>query len=113
MIRMSRVGRKRLLLKAIQDHDKRHHNGALTTPQAAHAAGLISSSNVLSMLRELEESGHIFECQVLPTYQSKYTVRAWRVARWFNQPLPDRFIRIGGVQVNWNTGKVVEDAESI
>lgn len=106
MIRMSRVGRKRLLLKAIHDHDKRHHNGALTTPQAAHAAGLISSSNVVAMLRELADAELIFECQIEPAYQCGYTVRAWCVARWVNQTLPDRFITIGGVQVNWNTGEV-------
>jgi len=109
MIRMSRAGRKRLLLKAIVEHDKRYHNGALTTAQAAHQAGLMSSTNVVNMLRELADAQEIVECYIGPSYQCGYTIRAWRVARWVNQPPPDRFINIGGVSVNWNTGEVKEN----
>lgn len=107
MIRMSRAGRKRLMLGAIQKHDKRYPTGALPTAKVAHAAGLMSSSNVVSMLNELAQDGLIQEVQIEPSYDCGYTVRAWKLAKWYNEPLPDRFIEIGGVKVNWNTGEVV------
>lgn len=101
MIRMSRAGRKSLMCKAINAHDKRKKGGALTTPQMAHAAGLVSSTNVLSMLKEMEREGLIFEVQIEPTYQCGYTVRAWCVACWANLPLPPRFIKIAHKGHEW------------
>ena len=109
MIRMSRAGCKSLMLKVLAAHDKRHRNGALTTAKLAHGAGLMSSSNVVAMLKELEMDGLIFEVQIEPSYQCGYTVRAWAMEHWSNKPLPDRFITIGKVSVNWNTGEVVEN----
>lgn len=110
MLKMSRVGRKALMFKAIMAHDRKHKGGALTTPQMAHAAGLMSSSNVLSMLRELEQSYVISEVQIEPTYQCGYTVRAWRITEVIQMPLPERYIKITSGRSNNRIEEMVKNA---
>jgi hypothetical protein len=95
-----------MMARAMAAHDRKHMDGCLTTAQLAHAAGLKSSSKVVAMLKELEASKYIIEVNIEPRYGCGYTVRAWKLAKWYNEPLPDRFIVIGGVQVNWSTGEV-------
>ena len=100
MIRMSRVGRKALMFGALQHHNYRYPKGALTTAKLAHHAGLISSTNVLNMLRELAAEGKIVECAIEPSYQCGYTVRAWRMPFYKQIPLPDNTITINGTKYN-------------
>lgn len=109
MIRVSRVGRKAMMLKVLMAWDRKHPDGALTTAKLAHAVGLKSSSNVVAMLREMARDERVIEVQIAPTYNGKCCVRAWSLAKWYNEPLPDRFITIGGVNVNWSTGEVIEN----
>ncbi len=111
MVRMSRAGRKSMMLKAVMAHDRKHPSGCLATATLAHAAGLKSSSDVVKMLREMESQSRIIEVQFEPKHGCGYTVRGWALARWVNEPLPDRFIVIGNVRVNWATGEVVENVE--
>lgn len=105
---MSRAGRKELMMKAIIAHDRKRPTGSLVTAKVAHAAGLKSSTEVVKMLRELAKDDLVVEVYIEPSYGCGYRVRAWKLARWSNQPLPDRFITIGGVAVNWSTGEVVD-----
>lgn len=99
MIRMSRAGRKALMLGALQKHDRRYKGGCLTTAQLAHNAGLMSSTNVVNMLRELVAEDKIREVQTEPTYGAGYTVRAWQMVTWKQMSLPDRYILINGEKV--------------
>jgi len=105
-MKMSRAGRKSLMLSALCHHDKRYPRGCLTTAKLAHAAGLMSSTEVVKMLREMAKTDLIREVQIEPRYQCGYTVRAWQLVRWEQKPLPDheilingqRFLMSGGVQ---------------
>jgi len=97
MIRMSRVGRKRLMLKAIQAHCKRWKGGYLPTAKVAHSAGLMSSTNVKNMLRELEKEGLICGAQIEPYYGCGYTIQGWTLAVYEQMELPARYIKINGV----------------
>jgi len=110
-MRMSRAGRKELMLKAICRHDKRHPRGSLQTAKVAHAAGLMSSTEVVKMLRELAEDGLIIETYIEPSYQCGYTIRAWQLARHETMPLPSKFITINGVMFNRNTGEELGHVE--
>ena len=109
MIRMSRAGRKALMFKALMAHDRKYKGGALTTAQLAHMAGLMSSSNVVAMLREMEKFGRVREVQIEPTYQCGYTVRAWTIVREEQMPLSDEYIVINGVKWNKRTGAEVQN----
>jgi len=99
MIRMSRAGRKRLMLKAIEQHCKRFKGGYLPTSKVAHRAGLMSSTNVKNMLKEMESEGLIKSAQIEPFYDCGYTVVGWTLAQYEQMPLPERYIKINGV--NW------------
>lgn len=110
-MRMKRAGRKRLMLQAIQRHDKRYPRGSLVTAKVAHAAGLISSSEVVKMLRELAAEGLVIETQIEPTYQCGYTLRAWRLAHHEQMPLPSKFITINGIMLNRETGEEIGHVE--
>lgn len=106
MIRVSRAGRKAQFLTLIMAYDRKHPDGCLTTAQFARKVGLKSSSNIVSMLHEMAKSDRLIEVQIEPSCGCGYTIRAWKLAKWYNEPLPDRFIEIGGVKVNWSTGEV-------
>jgi Mn-dependent DtxR family transcriptional regulator len=99
MIRMSRVGRKALMLKAINAHCKKYRGGFLPTPKVAHRAGLVSSTEVRKMLREMQDDGLIKSAQIEPYYGCEYTVEGWTLAIYEQVPLPERYIKINGV--NW------------
>ena len=109
MIRMSRAGRKALMLGALQKHDRRYKGGCLTTAQLAHSAGLMSSTNVVNMLLELVADDKVREVQIEPTYGAGYTVRAWQIAQLKQMPLPDEYIVINGMKLNKSTGEVVQN----
>lgn len=102
MIRMSRAGRKALMLKAIKRHCAKYRGGYLPTAKVAHAAGLVSSTEVVKMLKELEADGLVKEAQIEPHYACGYTVRAWTLAVWEQIPLPERYIKINGI--NYRVG---------
>jgi len=106
-MRMSRAGRKELMYRALVRHDKRYPRAALPTAKLAHAAGLISSTEVVKMLRELVADGKVIECQTEPTYQCGYTVRAWALARMQQVALPDRVIVINRKSFFYETGEQV------
>lgn len=96
MIRMSRAGRKDLMLRALAAYNRKHKGGCLKTADLAHAAGLMSSSNVVKMLRELEQDGKVTEVSIEPYYNCGYTVRAWQLAQYKQMELPERYIVING-----------------
>lgn len=101
MIRMSRAGRKRLMLKALERFWMKNPTGFLPTPAVAHAAGLMSSTNVVNMLHELENDDLIVGRQIEPKAGCGYTVQAWSIARWEQKALPDdRYIMINGQYYN-------------
>lgn len=96
MIRMSRAGRKKLMLGAIEKYCKRYRGGYLATSKIAHAAGLMSSTNVKNMLREMERDGLIVGHQFEPFYDCGYTVQGWTLAVYSQMELPARYIKING-----------------
>jgi len=96
MIRMSRAGRKALMLKALQRHCKAFRGGYLTTPKLAHAAGLMSSTNVVNMLREMEKDGLIVGEMIEPFYDCGYVQQGWTLAVYKQMTLPERYILING-----------------
>lgn len=102
MERMSRVGRKSLMLAALCRFDKKHPNGCMTTAKLARAAGLVMSTNVTNMLREMAKTELVKEVYVEPYYQCGYTVRAWQLVRWENLPLPSHDIIINGERYELN-----------
>lgn len=107
-MRMSRAGRKELMLKALQRHERKFRRGCLITSKLAHAAGLKSSTEVVKMLREMAENGLITEVQIELTYGAGYTQRAWQLARWEQQHLPDIYIVINGKQYRRDNGEEIE-----
>jgi hypothetical protein len=107
MIRMSRAGRKALMLAALCRHDKRYPKGCMTTAKLAHAAGLMSSTEVVKMLREMASTDIVREVQIEPSYQCGYTVRAWQLVRWEQSSLPNDHIVINGTKYNRETMEVV------
>ena len=107
MIRMSRAGRKALMLGALQKHDRKFKRGCLVTAKLAHAAGLMSSTEVVKMLREMVAEGLINEVQIEPSYSCGYTVRAWQMARWEQTELPNQYITINGKSYRRDNGEEV------
>ena len=97
MIRMSRAGRKELMLGALRRYCQRWKGGYMPTAKLAHAAGLMSSTNVKNMLREMESDGLIVGHQIEPFYDCGYTVQGWTLAVYKQVELPDRYIKINGV----------------
>lgn len=98
MVKMSRAGRKALMLKALCYHDKRFKGGCLSTAKLAHAAGLKASTEVVKMLKEMAVTDIVREVQIEPHYQCGYTVRSWQLVRWEQSCLPPHEIVINGVK---------------
>lgn len=109
MIRVSRAGRKNMMLKVLKAHNAKWKNGAMTTAQVAHAVGLKSSTNVVKMLREMADDELIIEVLIEPYFYCGYTVRAWQLATWEQISLPDRTITINGITFSYETGAEVQD----
>jgi DNA-binding Lrp family transcriptional regulator len=99
MIRVSRAGRKKQILKVVQAYCRQYKGGWLPTAKIAHAIGLKASTNVKNILREMEADGLICGGQIEPYYACGYTVQAWTLAVYEQVALPERYIRINGV--NW------------
>lgn len=97
MIKMSRAGRKAMMFKAMMAHDRKHPDGCLTTSQLAKGAGLKSGTNVVRMLKEMEDFNRVVEVEIEPKYGCGYTVRAWKLAKVEQMELPEGTIVINGV----------------
>jgi len=85
------------MLGAIRKHCQRRHGGFLSTSKCAHAAGLYSSTNVKNMLLEMERDGLIVGAMHEPYYDCGYAIKGWTLAVYEQMELPERYIKINGV----------------
>jgi len=95
---MDRAGRKKQIIRVVKEWDNRKRGATMNMGMIGHRIGLRPSSHLRGILDEMVKSGDLCEVSTEPNRHGQ-TFRAWRLQRWEQMPLPERYILINGVSV--------------
>lgn len=97
-MRHSRAERKKQIYHILASWDKKKKGATMNTGMIARRLGLVSSSHLVSILKEMEREGLIRALSTAPNSRYGYVFRVWQLVRWEQMELPSDTIIINGTR---------------